>query len=190
VKLGILGGTFDPPHIGHLIAAQDARLALGLDRVLFVPARIPPHKRGRAVTDAHIRLAMLEAAVRANPAFVVDESELLREGPSYTVDSLRHWRSMKPDAELFLLIGMDQYAEFRTWREPETIESLATVVVLARSGEQPPAGGAQIVEMTRIDISSTSIRERVRNGLPIRYLVPETVERLIERHGLYRTASE
>jgi nicotinate-nucleotide adenylyltransferase len=186
VRLGLFGGTFDPPHTGHLIVAQDAHSALELDRVIFVPARVPPHKRAQEITAASLRLEMLEAAIAGNPHFAVDDLELKREGPSYTVDTLRALHGRDPDAELFLLMGADQYADLSTWHEAEAIPRLAHVVVLARQGEKPPHD-VTAADVTRIDISATEIRRRVAAGRPIRYLVPEAVEAVIRRERLYLT---
>lgn len=136
MRLGVFGGTFDPPHIGHLIVAQDAALALALDRVLFVPAGTPPHKRDRQLSPAAARLAMVRAATAGNDRFDVDPWELEQAGTSYTVETLRHLGRQHPDAELWLLIGSDQWAEFSTWRAPEEILTLAHVGVIARAREQ------------------------------------------------------
>jgi len=186
VKLGLFGGTFDPPHLGHLIAAQDARTILGLDTIVFVPAASPPHKRDEDITPAGTRLAMLRAAVADDPSFEVDDLELHRSGPSYTVDTVRTYRERLPDAGIVLLMGSDQYAEFDTWREPEVIRRLATIAVLTREGGRAdPADGVLTARVTRIDISSTEIRRRVRNGEPIGYMVPPAVEALIRLNSLY-----
>jgi nicotinate-nucleotide adenylyltransferase len=190
VRIGILGGTFDPPHTGHLIAAQDCFVALRLDRVDFVPARQPPHKRSRPISASAIRHAMLTAAVAGDDRFRVDAIELDRQGPSWTVDTLKEYHARDAGAELFLLVGMDQYLEFETWREPAEIARLATIVVMARGGDAPRGSGIRRVDVTRIDISSTAIRERVRRGESIRYLVPDAVERIITQNALYRDRIE
>jgi nicotinate-nucleotide adenylyltransferase len=189
-KIGIFGGTFDPPHTGHLIAAQDASEQLQLDRFVFVPAAEPPHKRGKSVTPAPVRLAMLRAAAADNPLFEICTLELERDGPSYTVDTLRELAGQYRGARLQLLIGVDQVRDFAQWREPQAIRELADVVMLTRAGDVEPGPEAafvkQIVHVTRADISSTLIRERVAAGRPIRYLVPDAVAALIAREGLYR----
>jgi nicotinate-nucleotide adenylyltransferase len=190
VKLGLFGGTFDPPHTGHLIAAQDACSALGLDRVIFVPARIPPHKQNRELTPAPLRLSLLRAAVAGDDRFEVDDLELEREGPSYTVDTVRVWRSRHPDAELYLLLGADQYAEFDSWRDPAAIRADARIAVLSREGVPAVAPTDILVPVTRIDISSTEVRRRTTAGEPIRYLVPDAVAVLIRQHGLYGDVPE
>jgi len=194
VRVGIFGGTFDPPHIGHLIVAQDVRTALSLDRVVFVPAAVPPHKRGRVVAPPELRLAMLRAAVAGDSQFEVDDLELRRAGPSYTVDTLRDLRARDPDVELFFLLGADQFREFHTWREPEAITRLATLVVLSRDGlgRVEPGGDLAYRELavTRVDVSATEVRRRVRANEPIRYLVPPDVEAIIRRTGLYDGQNE
>ena len=192
MRLGVFGGTFDPPHVGHLIVAQDAALALDLDRVLFAPAGVPPHKRDRMLSPADARLAMTRAAVAGNGRFDVDAVELERgEGPSYTVDTLRALAERHPDAELWLLIGRDQWAEFATWREPEDVMRLASVGVLSRGGNgSGPRPGThervRFVDVTRVDVSSTEIRRRVGVGESVRYLVPDAVIEIIFREQLYR----
>lgn len=191
MRLGIFGGTFDPPHLGHLIVAQDACSALTLDGVLFVLAASPPHKQGRAHTPADIRLEMVQAATAGDPRLRPCDIELCRDGPSYTVDTLRQLAAENPAAELFLLIGADQAREFGTWRAPDEIAALATVVALSREGEAAPPEPAlpwmRWLPVTRIDVSATDIRRRVAAGEPIRYLVPTAVEAIIRREGLYRT---
>jgi nicotinate-nucleotide adenylyltransferase len=188
VKVGIFGGTFDPPHYGHLIAAQDAIVEIELDRVLFIPALIPPHKQRNSVTPAATRLRMIEAATRSDERFEVSDVELQRSGPSYTVHTLRQLRAARPDDQLFLLLGEDQVREFHTWREPDEVLQHAALVMLARAGIEEATGGDivhQTVRVTRIDISSTLVRERVGAGVPIRYLVPAEVEKIIADERLY-----
>jgi nicotinate-nucleotide adenylyltransferase len=196
VRLGLLGGTFDPPHIGHLIAAQDALQALALDRVALVPAAIPPHKQDRPVTPVQHRLAMLRLACADDDRFTLETKELERVGPSYTVDTLRSLAGR--GQQLFLLMGADQFAEFATWRDPLEVRRLATVGVMRRAGEE--AGNAAAddvgllpvldVPVTRIDVSSTMVREAVAAGRSIRYLVPAAVASYIREHHLYREGVE
>lgn len=190
MRIGVFGGTFDPPHLGHLVVAQDAWAHLGLDRVVFIPAAIPPHKRHRVTTPAEIRLEMLRAAIGDDARFEVSEIELRRPGPSYTVDTLRELRERDRDGALFFLLGADQFRTFHTWRGPDEIASLATLVALSREGDEPFSAGISVphrtLRVTRIDISSTEIRRRVHAGEPIRYLVPPAVEAVIRREGLYR----
>ncbi|MBI4543840.1 MAG: nicotinate-nucleotide adenylyltransferase [Gemmatimonadetes bacterium] len=193
MRLGILGGTFDPPHIGHLIAAQDAWSALELDRVVFVPAGRPPHKPGRAISPAAVRLAMLRVATAGDARFEVSDLELRRSGPSYSVDTLRELRERYPGVALFFLVGADQLREMHSWRAPEEIARLATVVMLARGGvrraEPAVAVPYTVLPVTRVDVSATEIRRRVAAGESIRYLVPLEVVTLIEQNGLYRPAA-
>ncbi len=187
MKIGIFGGTFDPPHIGHLIAAQDACSALSLDRLLFMPAADPPHKRDECVSPPALRLAMLRAALADNERFEISTIELERQGLSYTVDTVRELQHRYTGDELFLLLGVDQIQEFSTWREPEQVQQLARVVMLTRAGQNPK--GAEfvhaVVPVTRIDVSSTLVRERVARGQPIRYLVPSAVAEIIDQNRLY-----
>jgi nicotinate-nucleotide adenylyltransferase len=188
VNVGIFGGTFDPPHYGHLIAAQDAYAELALDKVLFIPARIPPHKQHESVTTAAVRLRMIQAATAGDDRFEVTDVELRRTGPSYTADTLRDLRETRSGDAFFLLLGVDQVREFQTWREPQSILENAALVMLARGGiEEVPEGDIvqKTVQVTRVDVSSTLVRERVRAGRPIRYLVPAAVEKIIADERLY-----
>jgi nicotinate-nucleotide adenylyltransferase len=188
VKVGILGGTFDPPHHGHLIAAQDAITDLELDKVIFIPAAVPPHKQRNQVSAPPIRLRMIEAATRGDERFEVSDVELRRTGPSYTVDTLRELRAARPGDQFFLLLGVDQVREFQSWREPDEVLRQAALIMLARAGIEDAGGGdivEQTVRVTRIDVSSTLIRDRVRAGRPIRYLVPAAVEKIIADERLY-----
>ncbi len=195
-KVGILGGTFDPVHIGHLLLAECAREELGLERVIFVPAGRPWRKAAREVSPAEHRLAMLRLAVAGNDAFDVSTIEVEREGPSYTVETLEELRRRDPDASLFFIVGEDALADLPNWRQPQRILELATVAVAARSGEGPSLRQAEAMmpglvaravwlRMPVIEISATGIRERVRLGLSIRYRVPAAVEAYIRDHGLY-----
>ncbi|HEX6065236.1 MAG TPA: nicotinate-nucleotide adenylyltransferase [Longimicrobiales bacterium] len=188
MRIGILGGTFDPPHMGHLIAAQDTFDALSLDKLLFIPARVPPHKQHETVSPADVRLRMVSAAIAGDERFEASDVELRRTGPSYTIDTLRELKRRFPGDALFLLIGVDQVREFATWREPEEVLRCAQLVMLTRGGiEEAPQGDIvhTTVPVTRIDISSTLVRQRARAGLPIRYLVPEAVEKMIVTERLY-----
>ena len=189
MRIGIFGGTFDPPHVGHLIVASDACIALALDRLILVPSAEPPHKRGAVKATAAQRLEMVRAAVRDDPRFEVDDVELRREGASYTVDTLRTMRERYPHAELLFLVGVDQMRELHSWREPREVARLARLSVLTREGETPDADSPfehTVVPVTRIDLSATDIRRRIGKGASVRYLVPEGVARLIEEWGLYR----
>jgi nicotinate-nucleotide adenylyltransferase len=186
LRLGLFGGTFDPPHIGHLVVAQDVVEALELDRLLFVPARMPPHKTDREISPPGIRLEMVLAMAAGNDRFGVSEVELSRGGPSYTVDTLSHFREQDPEAEIFFVMGSDQATALDTWQEPGRVVALATLVVMDRAGAGVPSGKFLSVPVTRVDISATEIRKRVLDGRSIRYLVPEAVRQIIESNRLYR----
>ncbi len=187
LKVGVFGGSFDPVHIGHLVAAEQAAVRLALEVVRFVPAgRHPLKDRHHAAADH--RLAMVEAAIRDNPRFLLDPREARRPGPSYTVDTLRALAAESPGDALFFLLGADAARELAAWRDAEGIAGLATVVALTRPGAAPPAHPliTRVVEVPGIDVSATALREAVRRGESIRYLVPRAVEEYIARHGLYR----
>ncbi|MBI4513267.1 MAG: nicotinate-nucleotide adenylyltransferase [Gemmatimonadetes bacterium] len=191
-RVGLFGGTFDPPHIGHLIVAEDATDALGLDAVWFIPAGAHPLKQGRVVASAETRRAMMGAAIAGNDRFECLDVELRRPGPSFSVDTLRILHEADPETEFFFLVGADVVSEFHTWREPETIAKLAHFTILTRGGEEAQAlrPAVQVayrkVAVTRVDISSTEIRRRAREGKPFRYLVPERVYEIIVQQGLYK----
>jgi nicotinate-nucleotide adenylyltransferase len=187
-RLGVFGGTFDPPHLGHLVAASDACQVLALDRVLWVPSAVPPHKVQTVQASARDRLAMVRAAVEGDPRFEVESLELERSGPSYTVDTLRTLGERHSGAALFFLTGADNVAELPGWHRPDEILRLARLVVITRAGDHahvPAAWNAEVVRITRVDVSATEIRRRVAAGETIRYLVPEAVRAYIERAGLY-----
>jgi nicotinate-nucleotide adenylyltransferase len=189
VRLGLYGGSFDPPHVGHLLVAGDAAEALGLDRLIWVPTFAQPLKAGRAATPAATRLAMVRAAVAGDPRFEVSAVEIERGGLSYTVDTLAAVADAYPTAERFLVIGLDSVGTFERWREPARIMELATVVVLQRATDAPAPSlraGMRPVTTRRVDVSSTEVRERVRTGKPISGFVPDAVARLIEQARLYR----
>ena len=197
MRIGVLGGTFNPPHLGHLLCAQEAYVQLELDAVMLMPARTPPHKPVEDEPGVEHRLELCRLAAQGDPRFEVSELEINRPGPSYTVDTLSELHSNAPDNDLFLIVGGDIAAGFADWREPERVLSLATLAVAKRRGTSRPAVDAALAHlpggertrffrMPRIGISSTLVRERVRAGLPIRYLVPEPVEGYIAARGLYR----
>ncbi len=191
-KLGIFGGTFDPIHLGHLIVASHVREVMQLDRIIFVPASTPPHKRGSEISPGDKRFAMIRAAVKDDPHAAASRIELDRGGVSYTIDTIRALKAMNPGAQLSLLIGMDNLIDFRSWKAPEAILEEATVIVMTRpgyeagSGEKPLLRFMELCEVPYIGIASRDIRRRVANGKSIRYLVPEAVERYIQKNGLYR----
>ena len=196
MRLGILGGTFNPPHLGHLVCAQEAHSQLGLDRVLFVPARIPPHKPVEHEPGPEHRLEMCRLAVAGDARFAVSDMELQREGPSFTLDTLKSLSTRTSQDELVLILGGDIAAGLTEWHEPEQVLALATVAIAERRGTprdevdrtlaQLPGGDrARFFAMPRIGISSTMLRRRVSAGEPIRYFAPDPVEGYIQRHGLY-----
>jgi len=197
MRLGVFGGTFDPIHHGHLVAAEEVRGRLNLDKVLFVPAGLPPHQLDLDISPTRHRIAMLKLAIDSNPGFALSRVDVDRHGPCYTVDTLALLHAeYGPDAELFFIMGMDSLADLLIWRSPERIIRLARIVVVGRPGFQADVdeldkvlpGAAQritIVDTPLIEVSSSDIRMRVREGLPIRYQVPEAVEAYIREHGLY-----
>ena len=182
-KIGLFGGSFDPIHHGHLILARDAMESLGLDRVIFIPANVSPHKLQQPPAAARIRCEMVEAAIVGEPRFSMDACEAEREGPSYAVDTLRLMRRRFPQAELFYFIGEDNVPALHTWREIDEFKKLASFVVLAR-GNLEPAEGFRVISRN-IDISSTDIRNRIARGLSVRYLLPDAVCAILTRHQLY-----
>jgi nicotinate-nucleotide adenylyltransferase len=198
-RVGVFGGTFDPPHMGHLAAAEDAAAALDLNKVLFVPNRIPPHKSETAVTDPADRAKMASLAIAGNPRFELSLLELEREGLSYTLDTMRELRRRYGDETgLVFLTGCDTLGNLHTWHEPETLLREFEVVVLER-----PTGvvtdwesieknlprirqRVKVLEIPLLEISSADLRRRIREGRPIRYYVPGAVRHYIEERGLYR----
>jgi nicotinate-nucleotide adenylyltransferase len=201
MRMGVFGGTFDPIHVGHLIAAEQCREQAQLDQVRFVPAARPPHKQDRPITPFHHRAEMLRLAVAGQRAFVVDELENEGQGPSYTADTLAELHRRFPDAELQFILGTDGLPDLAHWHEPERIFRLAGLLVVTRPGWsldpekhlrealRLPAGvtlSMQVVEMPGCDISSRDLRARVASDRSIRYQVPRAVECYIETHGLYR----
>jgi len=189
VRIGLLGGSFDPPHVGHLLAASDAYEALQLDRLLFIPAAVQPLKIDRTTARGEQRLAMTKMLAGTDPRFDVDPIEIDRGGLSYTVDTLAALRVRWPSAELFWLVGADIVPSFAQWREPARIVELATVVVLQRSGDVDGANlpaGLRCLATRRIDVSSTEIRQRVKEGKSVRGFVPDAVAEFIAAERLYR----
>jgi len=192
VRLGIFGGSFDPPHVGHLLVAEDACDALELDRLVFVPAATQPLKVGRVAADATQRLAMVRLMAEGNPRFEVSSAEVDRSGLSFTVETLTHFAAEYPGAERFFLVGADVLASFARWREPARVLELATLVVLQRvdAATQLPEGlnaaAMKHVATRRVDVSSTEVRERARQGRSIRGFVTDNVAAYIASNGLYR----
>lgn len=200
-RLGVFGGTFDPPHAGHLVAADSALHAFQLQRVLFVPAGEPPHKAGQVCAGAEQRYEMVRLAIAGHPGFAVSRLELDRPGPSYTVDTLAALR--QDGRSLFFITGIDAVLELPGWRDPEGLLRLAEFVAVSRPGLSPgrltalratlpAAARARIhhLPIPAVDVSSHDLRRRVRDGLPIRYLVPDPVAAYIARERLYRCGGE
>jgi len=192
MRIGVMGGTFDPIHYGHLAAANEAGNAFGLDEVIFVPTGQPWQKSGHPIAAAEDRYLMTVIATADNPLFSVSRIEIDRQGDTYTVDTLRELREQRgPDAEFFFIIGADALSGLHTWRSPDEVLSMVHFIGLTRRGHQlaPGALGSEsfsLMEMPTLDISSSICRERVRAGLPIRYLVPDNVISYISKRGLYR----
>jgi nicotinate-nucleotide adenylyltransferase len=192
VRIGVFGGTFDPPHIGHLLLAADARDALELDRLVFVPAGTQPFKaHAPPVASGQDRLEMVRLAVADDANYAVDDAEISRAGLSYTVETLEHLSERYKAAKLFLLLGEDALSGFPKWRSPQRIRELASLAVMTRAGAAGEATkevgeGVVTVSTRRIDVSSTEIRDRLRQGKTIKGFVPEGVERFIDARGLYR----
>lgn len=198
-RVGIFGGTFDPVHLGHLLLAERCREECGLDQVWFLPAGIPPHKLAQTIAPGAARAEMLELSIAGNRAFRVDRRELKRRDPCFTVETLAELKSEDSSRELFFLMGADSLADFSEWRAPQRILELAHVVAVNRGGQPAPGleplrarfgttvdQRIEIVTMPAIDLASREIRERVREGRSIRYMVPRAVECYIESHQLYR----
>jgi nicotinate-nucleotide adenylyltransferase len=198
-RLGVLGGTFNPPHIGHLICAQEAHAQLGLDRVVLIPVSSPPHKELADDPGPEVRVELCRRAVGDDERFEVSTIEVERGGPSFTVDTLRELHERRPEDQLTFIAGGDMARSLPSWREPEEVVALAELGVAAREGVgredirvslRGLAGPERVTffDMPRVDVSSSMIRARVAEGRPIRYLVPDAVAALIAEQGLYRQA--
>ena len=183
-NIAIYGGTFDPVHHAHLILAREAIETLGLKKVILVPAAVSPLKKAGPVASSEVRLAMLRAAIKGELQFEVDECELRRAPPSYTIDTVEEICRREPDTAIYCLIGEDNVEQLPRWHRFAELEKLARFVVLDRSGKQP-THSYQLIHR-RVDISATEIRRRVAQSQSIRYLVPESVEEIIQRENLYR----
>lgn len=196
--VGIMGGTFDPIHMGHLAAAEGARHLVGLDQVVFMPNRQPPHKAGRPVTLAEHRAAMVRLAIAGNPAFAFSDLELRREGPSYTLHTVQAVLAQHPDWRLAFLAGMDSLVDLTTWYEYRTLLGLIDMVIFTRPGYSEAqrdaalaalgtelTGRIRLIEVPGVAVSSTQLRERARAGYPLRYLVPDAVDSYIQQNRLY-----
>jgi nicotinate-nucleotide adenylyltransferase len=198
MRVGVFGGTFDPVHYGHLLAAETCREQLNLELIRFIPAAVSPHKTAASVTDGHARADMLKLAVSGYPEFIVDRRELKRSGPSFTVDTLEAMAAESPDDELIFLMGADSLRDFLTWKQPERIAQLATLAVCNRPGVAP-ISEIQIVEwvgstiaksvvsvaIPGTDLSASEIRSRAANGKSLRFRTPRAVEAFIKENHLY-----
>jgi nicotinate-nucleotide adenylyltransferase len=196
LRLGVLGGTFNPPHVGHLICAQEAFDQLGLERVVLMPAGVPPHKQVEADPGAEARYALCRAAVEGDERFEVSRLELDRPGRSFTVDTLRALHDHSPQDDITFIAGGDMARSLPSWREPLAVLSLATLAVAERAADKrdaiaaalTPLDGSERVrffDMPRVDVSSSLVRERVAAGRPIRYLVPDAVAEAIAQNDWY-----
>jgi nicotinate-nucleotide adenylyltransferase len=198
VRIGILGGTFDPPHIGHLILAEEAWALLDLDRVYLVPAGDPPHKQGKPLSAGYHRRRMLELAIADNPHFLLSTVDIDRPGPHYTIDMMRSLRDAHPaGTELFFLMGLDSLVDLPGWHQADRLIANCQMVALSRYGFEVdweeleaalPGVSERVIQlpMLELEISSNVIQKRVREGLPIRYQVRQAVESYVREHGLYR----
>ncbi len=199
MRLGVFGGTFDPVHWGHLLIAEQCREQCELDQVWLLPAGDPPHKTGSAISTGKQRAEMLDFATAGHESLIVNRMELSREGKTFTVDTLRQLREERPEDELFFLIGADSLHDLPDWREPERIVELATIVAVNRGDRPLPseadlnrqlgeaiASRVKLVMMPGIDLSSSDIRRRVREGKSIRFMVPRAVEAYIKEQKLYQ----
>ncbi len=192
IRIGIFGGTFDPIHCGHLIAAQNALESLGLAKLIFIPAGKPPHKCDWKISPPQVRYKMVKLGILGNKNFSASDIELLSDCTSYTVDSLKKTRKLFPKAELYLLIGLDQALTLSTWRDPAGIFKICKVVVMARPGskavdiESKWRKRIAFLSIPLLEISASDIRARVSRGASIEYLVPGKVRKFIEKHGLYK----
>ena len=194
--VGVMGGTFDPIHVGHLVTAEEAREALSLARMLFVPAGRPPHKPASEVTDVRHRVAMVELAIADNPTFELSRIEVDRAGPSFTVDTVER---LARDADVTVILSAETFHELATWHEPDRLFAAARVAVVPREGYPAPDPAwlaatfpgredrVIYLDASHLEVSSTDIRARVAAGRSIRYLVPDAVEAYIGANHLYRT---
>ncbi len=196
IRIGIMGGTFDPPHLGHLIVAEQARVALDLKKVIFIPAGNPVFKKDQYVTPAHDRLRMCEMATDSNPAFEVSNMEIARGGDTYSVDTLRELcTTYTRGVEFWTIVGSDVFSEMQKWYKADEIAKMSHIAVLVRPTTDVEAlkerkdlsmFQAEYIPVTQVDISSTDIRQRVKDNKTIRYLVTERVRQYIKNHHLYQ----
>ena len=193
-RIGVMGGTFDPIHHGHLVAASEVAAVFDLDEVVFVPTGQPWQKSGSEVSDAEHRYLMTVVATAANPRFSVSRVDIDRHGPTYTVDTLRDLHELRPDSDLFFITGADVLSEILSWHGAEDIWELAHFVGVTRPGHElsvpEGAGDVVLLEVPAMAISSTDCRARVRSGQPVWYLVPDGVVQYIGKYGLYRPGDD
>ncbi|WP_232725406.1 nicotinate-nucleotide adenylyltransferase [Bacillus sp. FJAT-44742] len=188
IKVGILGGTFDPPHHAHLMIAQEALTECGLDEVWFIPVNVPPHKQRSSTTSNRQRKEMIQLAINDNPFFKLSTIELERGGPSFTIDTIKQLKKENPSHEYYFIIGGDMAEQLDTWHEINALKKLVTFTVAARppyKSSPPFQEGILIMEAPQLDVSSTDIRLRVKMGKNIQYLVPDSVREYIKERGLY-----
>ncbi|MCF7876955.1 MAG: nicotinate-nucleotide adenylyltransferase [Candidatus Omnitrophica bacterium] len=185
MQIGILGGTFNPPHIGHLILAQEMLDELKLDKIFFIPANNPPHKKGNQL-EPRKRFLMTKLAAAGNPKFKVLDLELKRKGKSYTFDTIAELKNKYPEDKLYLIIGSDLAKNFKKWKNPEKIKKMVNVIVAKRRGS-PFQGNKSFkrVDIIQVELSSSQIRERIKEKKTIKYLVPKEVEKYIKDNNLY-----
>lgn len=194
MRIGLFGGTFDPIHIGHLIIAETLKDAFPLDRILFIPAAVPPHKDATELTASRLRVEMVEAAISENPGFEMSDVEIQKGDVSYTIDTVRQLRAAFKDSrvELFLIVGGDSLVDLVNWKDPDRLLEEVPMLVAGRPGYDIDQAEARyrsritVLDTPLVDVSSTEIRRRVREGKSIRYWVPGAVEFIIAREGLYR----
>jgi len=184
-RIGILGGTFNPIHVGHLAMAQMAQEKVGLDKVFFIPAFIPPHKTSKNLAAAKDRLSMVRLAIAGNPSFKVSDYEIKKGGRSFSIDTVKHFRKIYTGkAKLYFIIGGDSLATLKTWKQVDDLLKLVTFIVVSRPGYK---GSHKHVPVDlALDIASRDLRKRVAQGKSIKYLVPDKVIRYIEQHSLYQ----
>lgn len=191
MRIGIFGGSFNPPHLAHLIVAEQLRSSLRFDRVYWIPGARPPHKDVQALAEGAHRMAMVQLATADNPAFVVSDVELRRDGTSFTIDTVRELKQEHPGDELFLMMGGDSLSDFHRWKAPGAILDEVPLAVYRRSGWTVPSefsqsGRVYIADTPLIEISGTDIRKRWAEGRSVRYLVPDAVIRYMDENNLYR----
>jgi nicotinate-nucleotide adenylyltransferase len=192
MKIGIFGGTFNPPHIAHLILAESLYESLNLDKIIFIPSSLPPHKKCDDLLDAEHRLRLIQLAIGNNDRFEVSDIEVQRGGTSYTVDTVRTLDEKYKNDTLYLIIGADNLKSFHLWRDYEALLRRCTLIAMRRPGStteevrEDVLGDTRIVDVPYLDVSSTEIRRKIRGGKSVRYLVPDAVLSEIEKSGFYK----